>query len=259
MPGARPPPRSRWGSSWPAKVAASTAAPPPARSRTRPRHDRAPAARRRGAHHRGQHPDRQRRLEGVPRPALRQRRGAQAVRGHSRSPPGPLPGWRARPAFPPACSTWCTASARRRARRWSSRPRWTSSASPAPPRWGATSSRAAGARLAKVCLELGGKNPLIVCDDADLDLAANRGGPLGVQQRRPALRRGQPDHRVRRGLRPLPRPLLRGASPKLRVGSGDERRLRAGDQREAAAERCCAAVEAARQRWRHGADRRATV
>jgi alpha-ketoglutaric semialdehyde dehydrogenase len=31
----------------------------------------------------------------------------------------------------------------------------------------------AGARLAKVCLELGGKNPLIVCDDADLELAAN--------------------------------------------------------------------------------------
>ncbi len=27
----------------------------------------------------------------------------------------------------------------------------------------------AGARLAKICLELGGKNPLIVCDDADLD------------------------------------------------------------------------------------------
>jgi aldehyde dehydrogenase (NAD+) len=31
---------------------------------------------------------------------------------------------------------------------------------------------AAGGRLAKVCLELGGKNPLVVCDDADLDLAA---------------------------------------------------------------------------------------
>jgi aldehyde dehydrogenase (NAD+) len=29
----------------------------------------------------------------------------------------------------------------------------------------------AGARLAKVCLELGGKNPLVVCDDADLDAA----------------------------------------------------------------------------------------
>jgi aldehyde dehydrogenase (NAD+) len=30
---------------------------------------------------------------------------------------------------------------------------------------------AAGRRLAKVCLELGGKNALVVCDDADLDLA----------------------------------------------------------------------------------------
>lgn len=33
--------------------------------------------------------------------------------------------------------------------------------------------RTAGARLAKVCVELGGKNPLIVCDDADLDRAAD--------------------------------------------------------------------------------------
>ena len=32
--------------------------------------------------------------------------------------------------------------------------------------------KAAGPRLARVCLELGGKNPLIVCDDADLELAA---------------------------------------------------------------------------------------
>lgn len=32
--------------------------------------------------------------------------------------------------------------------------------------------RTAGERLAKVCLELGGKNPLVVCDDADLDAAA---------------------------------------------------------------------------------------
>lgn len=31
----------------------------------------------------------------------------------------------------------------------------------------------AGARLAKVCLELGGKNPLVVCDDADLERAAD--------------------------------------------------------------------------------------
>ena len=32
--------------------------------------------------------------------------------------------------------------------------------------------RVAGERMAKVCLELGGKNPLIVCDDADLEGAA---------------------------------------------------------------------------------------
>ncbi len=31
--------------------------------------------------------------------------------------------------------------------------------------------RTAGERLAKVCLELGGKNPLVVCDDADLNRA----------------------------------------------------------------------------------------
>jgi aldehyde dehydrogenase (NAD+) len=33
--------------------------------------------------------------------------------------------------------------------------------------------RIAGERLAKVCLELGGKNPLVVCDDADLERAAD--------------------------------------------------------------------------------------
>ena len=37
-------------------------------------------------------------------------------------------------------------------------------------RWIATT---CGKRLAKVCLELGGKNPFIVCDDADLDRALN--------------------------------------------------------------------------------------
>ena len=31
----------------------------------------------------------------------------------------------------------------------------------------------AGSRLAKVCMELGGKNPLLVCEDADLKAAAN--------------------------------------------------------------------------------------
>ena len=33
--------------------------------------------------------------------------------------------------------------------------------------------QAAGGRLAKVCLELGGKNPFVVCDDADLEAAVD--------------------------------------------------------------------------------------
>lgn len=37
---------------------------------------------------------------------------------------------------------------------------------------GRTIARIGGERLAKVCLELGGKNPLVVCDDADLEKAA---------------------------------------------------------------------------------------
>lgn len=37
---------------------------------------------------------------------------------------------------------------------------------------GRSVAQAAGRRLAKVSLELGGKNPLVVCDDADLDRAA---------------------------------------------------------------------------------------
>jgi aldehyde dehydrogenase (NAD+) len=38
---------------------------------------------------------------------------------------------------------------------------------------GRTIARIGGERLAKVCLELGGKNPFIVCDDADLGRAAD--------------------------------------------------------------------------------------
>ncbi|MBI4669808.1 MAG: aldehyde dehydrogenase family protein [Elusimicrobia bacterium] len=33
--------------------------------------------------------------------------------------------------------------------------------------------QAAGKRIARVCLELGGKNPLVICDDAELDLAVH--------------------------------------------------------------------------------------
>ena len=60
----------------------------------------------------------------------------------------------------------------------------------------------AGRRLAKVCLELGGKNPLVVCDDGSAE-CRDVGGGIGVQQRRPAVRGRKPYHRVRRRLRPV--------------------------------------------------------
>ena len=60
--------------------------------------------------------------------------------------------------------------------------------------------RVGGERLAKISLELGGKNPLVVCDDADLDHAVRMDIAVGLQQCRPALRLRQPHHRVRRGL-----------------------------------------------------------
>jgi aldehyde dehydrogenase (NAD+) len=57
----------------------------------------------------------------------------------------------------------------------------------------------AGKRLLKVSLELGGKNPFVVCEDADptMRCAGPRSRP---QQCGPALRIGEPARRVRRGL-----------------------------------------------------------
>ena len=164
-------------------------------------HGRAPAARRRRPDHRGQHADRQRRLEG------RFPRCCAATRRSSRPP-------RTR-----RCQRWAFGAARPRGRRARRRLHscTASARKPAPPlvehpdvdvisftgscavgRWIAAT---AGRRLVKTCLELGGKNPLIVCDDADLRTRCRRRPALGVQQRRPALRRRQPHHRVRRGLR----------------------------------------------------------
>ena len=71
----------------------------------------------------------------------------------------------------PVCSTWCTGSGPRPARRSSTHPdvdlvSFTGSAAT-----GRAINEAAARRLAKTCLELGGKNALVVCDDADLDRA----------------------------------------------------------------------------------------
>ena len=78
-------------------------------------------------------------------------------------------------ACPPACSTPCTPTARRPSRASSSR-----STQGLVNKVGFTGSSEVGARIGELagrhlqsaCLELGGKNPLVVMPDADLDLAA---------------------------------------------------------------------------------------
>ncbi len=51
---------------------------------------------------------------------------------------------------------------------------------------------ATGRRLAKTVMELGGKNALVVCDDADLDRAVEWSARLGILERRAALRCREP-------------------------------------------------------------------
>ncbi len=65
--------------------------------------------------------------------------------------------------------------------------------------------RVAGERLAKVCLELGGKNPLVVCDDADLEGAAKAAALSAFSNAGQRCAAGSRLHRLRLGLRPLPR------------------------------------------------------
>ena len=89
--------------------------------------------------------------------------------------------------------------------------------------------RVAGERLAKVCLELGGKNPFVVCDDADLEAAATAAALSRLLQRRPALRRGQPDHRLRRRLRRV-QGAAAGAHARAARRPDRRPRLRPGDQ-----------------------------
>ena len=63
------------------------------------------------------------------------------------------------------------------------------------------------ARMAKFQLEMGGKNPLVVLDDADLDVAVELRRQRRLLLDRPALHRVVAPHRHRRH----PRPLRRGA------------------------------------------------
>ena len=97
--------------------------------------------------------------------------GAEAVRAHAASRRGGSAGSAWRRGCRQACSTSCRVSAPRRAMPLVEDPRvdlvcFTGSAAT-----GRAIAEAAGRRLAKTVMELGGKNALVVCDDADLERA----------------------------------------------------------------------------------------
>ena len=146
------------------------------------------------------------------------------------------------------------ASVRRRARRWSSRPRWMWSASPAPPRSVAGSSRPRARAWPRSASSWAARTR---SSSATMPISSWRrtGGPLRLQQRRPALRRGKPDHRVRLRSTTASGSCCSSGSPGSGSDCGDdddfgpvinEQQLD-GDAR---------GREAATQRWRHGAHRR---
>ena len=104
--------------------------------------------------------------------------------------------------------------------------------------------RVAGERLAKVCLELGGKNPLIVCDDAALDRAAEAACLSAYSN---AGQRCASGSRiiVFDGVYEKFREMLLARTRKLRIGTGDEDDL-GPVINQTQLTNMCAAVEAAR-------------
>ena len=166
---ARPTRRSRWGCSWPERAAAPTGA--RRRRRCPPhRHDPAPAARRGRAGLELQHAAPERRVEGVPGDLLRQRGSLEAVRAHA-GIGHVLRRARARGGAAAGVLNVVQGLGRRRGCRSSSIRTSTSSSFTGSAATGREGQRGRGQRLAKTCLELGGKNALVVCDDADLDRA----------------------------------------------------------------------------------------
>ena len=98
----------------------------------------------------------------------------------------------------PAAARCCRSSPATRARsptRCSPIPTSTSSRSPAASPIGKYIAAKAGYR--RQVLELGGNDPIIVMEDADLDEAATLAAAGLVQELRPALHRGQADARAR--------------------------------------------------------------
>ena len=128
-------------------------------------------------------------------PGRSRRRSATATRWSSSRPiwcraaPGRSSTSCTAPACPRACSTWSWARARWSARRSSIRPTSTPSPSPArsipAARWPTPRSSC----MRKFQLEMGGKNPLVVLDDADLDVAVECGDQRLLLLDRAALHR----------------------------------------------------------------------
>ena len=134
--------------------------------------DAARAARRRGADHAVELPGRDPDLEARAGADLRQHGGAQAGVDHAVDGEDHRRDLRGGGAAARACSTSSSVPARRWGRRWSSIPTSRRSRSPARTRSAPKLYADGAARLKKVQCEMGGKNPVIVLEDADLELAA---------------------------------------------------------------------------------------
>ena len=134
-----------------------------------------------------------------------------------------------RRASPPASSTSSPATARP-APRWSTTRTSTRSRSPARPRSARRSSEASAGNLKRVTLELGGKSPVIVFPDADLERAID-GAASGIFfNSGQVLRGGLPPVRAPGDLRPGGR-RHRRPRPQAEGRPGHRRRQRDGPAR----------------------------
>ena len=161
-----------------------------------------------GADHAVELPDRDSRVEDRAGARLRQLRRLQAGRAGARLRRGRWPtSLRARRHCRAACSTWSWAAAAIVGDTLVDDPRVDAISFT-----GSVDDRASASRAAavdawrKLQLEMGGKNPLVVLDDADLDVAVNARCKAPTSRPASAARPRQPPHRHRRH----PRSLRRG-------------------------------------------------
>ena len=179
------------------------------RAPRRRRRGHARAGRRRRPDHALELPDRDPGLEDRAGARLRQLRRAQAGRPGAGHRPGARRDHRPRPACRPACSTSSWVAARWSARRSSSHKDVDAisfTGSVATGRKIAAEPASPPTPMKKVQLEMGGKNPMVVLDDADLKIAVEAAvngaffstGPALHRLLAPDRHRGHP-RRLRRG------------------------------------------------------------